>query len=433
MAFLDPALTYGNTKVELTLARNDVRYAGLGTGQTQIGVGAALDSLERNAIGDASGVIDALKTLTVPEVGPALDAIGGIGLMGIPRSMQVQSRALTQQISSRLNVLQHASTVASFANEFDRGVLLAMNDSDTEQARPVYVAALSGASADTRITNTNSGIWLRGVGGAGNFDVTSTADANFSSVGLLGGFDQKLNDGLILGVLAGYSDSQLDQNTPSSNSDVTSWRIGGYGRWQPARVHIDALLSYGGDRFETVRHLAIGTLDRNARANFDGHTYNAYLEVGYTLPWTPYAPVSIDPYFGLQWTSQTHDTYSETGAGALNLIVPEETADSLRGVTGLRVEYRNETIHAGMISAEIRGAWAHEFIGEAAVSARLSGDPTGTVFQARGRNFPSDSALLGTGISFQKDRHWRVFADFDAELNAAQETFGVSAGVRYSW
>lgn len=91
--------------------------------------------MERNASGDAVLVIDALRTLTAPEVGAALDAIGGIALTGIPRAMQVQNRAMAQQISSRLTSLQHSSAVASLAEEFDRGILLAMNEPEAQACR----------------------------------------------------------------------------------------------------------------------------------------------------------------------------------------------------------------------------------------------------------------------------------------------------------
>ncbi len=432
LAFLEPALTYDNTNVELTLARNDIRYSDLAITPSQISFGGALDGLEQNASGDALVVMDALRTLTTSEVGPALDAIGGIALTSVPRALQAQSRGLSQQISSRLGALQNAPSVASFADEFDRGVLLAMNDADAARALPVYAAALSAASAQTMNIDTRSGFWVRGLGGAGNFDITPTTDAELRTVGVLGGFDYQPTTALTLGLLASYTDSELEQGTPRSDTEVTSWRVGGYGRWQPSRFHVDALASYGGDHFETTRHLAIGPLERTARGDFDGHTYNTYLETGYTQPWATLSPLRVQPYIATQWTSQRHDTYSETGAGAVNLIVQEATTDSLRSLAGVRLQYACDTV-AGAVNAELRGAWAHEFADVGHLSARLAGDRTGILFQAQGSSIPRDSALVGAGVMVQKDRHWRVFADVDAELNSAQETFGVSVGVRYSW
>lgn len=279
----------------------------------------------------------------------------------------------------------------------------------------------------------DSGFWLRGLGGAGNFEIAGDVDAGLKTFGVLGGFDYQPTSMLTVGLFAGYTESELDQDTPSSDTEVASWRIGGYGRWQASAVHLDAVVSYGGDRFEIQRRLAIGPLDRVARGDFDGDTYSAYLETGYIHRWANPTLPSVQPYVALHWTDQTHDPYTEAGAGALNLIVPEETADSLRSVTGLRLYYTHASSRTGTISAEVHGAWAHEFVDGGVASARLAGDLTGTVFQVRGIDNPRDSALVGAGVALQRNRHWRVFANFDAELNSAQETFGVSAGVRHSW
>jgi fibronectin-binding autotransporter adhesin len=431
-AFLEPALAYNSTSIELTLARNDVGYSDLASTPEQKAFGNALDAMEIGATGDASVVLDAFRTLTAPEVGGALETIGGVSLTGVPRALQSQNHALTQQIGARLSGLQHAPSVASFADEFDRGVLLAMHDQDSARALPVYAAALGAASAQAASSSTATGFWLRGLGGAGNFDITSTADADLRAVGALAGFDHQPIAALTLGVLASYTDSELEQDTPISNTDMASWRVGGYGRWQPSRVHVDALFSYGRDQFDTARQLVIGPLKRTAHGDFEGETYNAYLEAGYTYRRLSDATPSVQPYLAVQWTSLDRDAYTETGADALNLAVSEDTTDSLRSLAGLRFNYSRST-SAGAFSAELRGAWAHEFAENGAFSARLAGDPSGTLFQASGQDNSRDSALVGAGIAMQKDRHWRVFADIDAELNSTQETFGVGAGLRYSW
>ncbi|MGH8597251.1 MAG: hypothetical protein ACREXT_11400, partial [Gammaproteobacteria bacterium] len=138
LAFLDPLLTYGSTSIELTLARNDMGFVDLASAN-QRDVGAALDAMLRFGSADAS-VVDALRKLTDAEVGPLLDAVSGQPLSAIPRLASLQNTALTQQITSRLGALS-ASPDPSFASEFDRGVLLAMNDRDTSLTLPIYAAA----------------------------------------------------------------------------------------------------------------------------------------------------------------------------------------------------------------------------------------------------------------------------------------------------
>lgn len=147
-----------------------------------------LDVIEENGSGDMAKVIEAFNTLSVSEVSTAMEAVTGSSLTGIANALQTQSQAVSQQITSRLNSLHDSPTVTSFADEFDRGVLLAMNDGSASML-PVYAAALGAASAQRSATNAHSGFWLRGLSGAGKFDVASTADADLRTVGVLGGFE----------------------------------------------------------------------------------------------------------------------------------------------------------------------------------------------------------------------------------------------------
>ncbi|MGH8597252.1 MAG: autotransporter outer membrane beta-barrel domain-containing protein [Gammaproteobacteria bacterium] len=271
-------------------------------------------------------------------------------------------------------------------------------------------------------------MWLRGIGGAGNFDITEDADVDMSSRGVIGGFDHRVRD-FVVGAVGSYSDHDLDQDLPISDTEIASWRIGGYGRWQPSQYHFDAVMSYGEDRLDTARVLALGLLTRTARGDFEGETLHAYVEAGYTID--RLLP-DVEPFLGLQWASQQLDAHSEAGAGALNLVVPQTTTDSVRTLAGARLRFGHDA-HRGAINTEIRAAWSHEFGDGGGGSARLAGDPLGTIFAIRGADAPRDSALIGAGVAYEKSRRWRFFADFDAEVNAAQEVFSVSAGLRYSW
>jgi outer membrane autotransporter protein len=135
----------------------------------------------------------------------------------------------------------------------------------------------------------------------------------------------------------------------------------------------------------------------------------------------------------LQWTRQYQNDYTEQGAGALNLVVPSRTLESLRSTVGARALYPFESAGATRMALEARAGWAHEFRDQRALSARLAGDPTGASFSVTGISIPRDSAVLGLGLAAEAKRNLRVYAELSAEVNGVQRTYGIAAGLRYRW
>jgi outer membrane autotransporter protein len=139
----------------------------------------------------------------------------------------------------------------------------------------------------------------------------------------------------------------------------------------------------------------------------------------------------VTPLVTLQWIRQFQNAYTEEGAGALNMAVPSRTLDSIRSTLGVRALYPFEATGGTRMALEGRAGWAHEFGDEGVLSARFVGDPTGASFTVTGVHIPRDSAVLGVGLAAEAQRNLRLYVDVGAELNSAQRSYGLSAGLCY--
>lgn len=426
LAFLTPTLLYGAQDVTLQMVRNDLAFADLARSPTQLATARVLDAGTAVPGSDMARVVEAFTTLNLAEVPGVLEAIGGSALVGVPAAVSVQANTLTRQVASRLGASGLSGALPRFGMNTSEDILLASSDGP-QGAAALYQAAFSAASALT--STPGQGVWLRGLAGVGDYDLAAGQQADADHAGVVLGYDGQLTPHLTLGLFGAYTDAELKQNAPSSETAIKGWQIGSYGRWRHDAFHVDGLFSYGRDDFSTNRRLVIGALQRRATADFDGYNVNVYGETGYTYD----VGVVVQPYVALQWSQQSRDAYQESGAGALNLSVDAQDNDSVRSLFGVRLRHTLEAFDSGPVEVELRAAWAHEFADAAEFRARLAGDAAATLFTVRNSNALDNAANVGAGVIAQLHRHAFVFADLDGEVSGAHQAFSLSAGLRARW
>jgi autotransporter-associated beta strand protein len=429
-AFLEPTLAYDANNVFLTLARNETPFDSVALSANQRSVGRLLARLENGAGEDMALVLDALTTLSAADARAAFDAIAGAGRAGVSHVIGLTQRTVNQTVVGRLDAVDSHGGFAPSAAFVPGGARLASEALPGGPAGPLYAAAASDVATDATAfePGRKHGLWLRGFGGHGTGDDGASAGFSYEVAGVIAGYDLALGDRVTLGALGSFSEPRVDQEGPSGHTDTKSYQFGLYGRYHAGAAHVDGILGYALTRTDTARSVAVGPLDRAARASYDGSTVSAQVEAGYTFRrW-----LEVTPLAGLHWTRQDQDGYTEHGAGVLSLVVPSRTVDSVRSTLGARALYPFE-LAATPMALEGRAGWAHEWSREGALSARLAGDPTGASFAVTGIRIPRDSAVLSMGFAAEPGRRLRVHADLTAEVNGVQQTYAVGAGLRYQW
>jgi uncharacterized protein with beta-barrel porin domain len=91
------------------------------------------------------------------------------------------------------------------------------------------------------------------------------------------------------------------------------------------------------------------------------------------------------------------------------------------------------TLLAGMpLILRGRLAWAHDFVGDPALSATFETLPGGS-FTVNGAPIPHDSALTSAGAELFLTPGWTLLAKFDGEFAPGSQTYAGSGTLRYSW
>ena len=79
-----------------------------------------------------------------------------------------------------------------------------------------------------------------------------------------------------------------------------------------------------------------------------------------------------------------------------------------------------------------RAAWAHDFVGNPALSAAFQALPGGT-FTVNGAPIPHDSALTSAGAELFITPRWTLLAKFDGEFATGSQTYAGTGTLRYVW
>ncbi|MCP3867327.1 MAG: autotransporter domain-containing protein [Gammaproteobacteria bacterium] len=433
LAFLTPALSYDDTSLYLRLSRNDLDYNAVARSPDQRAAAGAVSGLTR-LDGDAAVVTAAIDGMNPDQARDAFQDIAAPLRTALVQLGQRTQRVFSQAATTRLGLLESGSRLAPATGLAGKGLRLGFEHTSMESGTPLLPlnpAALGGETVGTEKVfgdGLRHGFWVRGYGGTGRVDDDGEDEGySYDFGGVLGGYDWRVNQSLTLGLQAGYARPRFEQD--QDRTKVRDRQIGAYGRYRQGALHVDAVLSGARQSYDSRRNLELGTLQRTAEASFDGDSLSAYLEAGYLFEGNPL----VEPLAALHWSRQHQDSYSEKGAGALNLSVPENTQHFLRGILGVRTTLPVTTAAGTRLALESRAAWSHDFRDSGAVSARFAADPGGAPFAISGVSLPRDSAHLGIGIAGETRKNLRFYADLDTELNSRQQSIVISAGIRYRW
>jgi outer membrane autotransporter protein len=145
-----------------------------------------------------------------------------------------------------------------------------------------------------------------------------------------------------------------------------------------------------------------------------GGEVNLDLGAGYDLKTTLLGTLS--PFAGLSYDRMMIGGFTEDGAGALNLSVSRQTAQSLRSRVGVKV---SERFDAGAYSFSPYASlgWRHELLSQSrAIEAQLSG--SGSVFSVKTGDYARDGTMLGGGFAIERGRRLALKFDYAGDFRS---------------
>ncbi len=241
------------------------------------------------------------------------------------------------------------------------------------------------------------------------------------------GMDYHLSPDTIVGfaLAGGGTNWGLANALGGGRSDA--FQAGVYGFTHAGPAYLGGALAFANHWFTTNR----SALGDALTANFAGQSYGARLEGGYRYAVLP--TLGVAPYAALQAQDFRTPTYSETDqtGGGLGLTFASMNATDVRTELGARLDA--PTLVAGLpLILRGRLAWAHDFVGNPALSAAFQALPGGS-FIVNGAAIPQNSALTSAGAELFLTPRWTLLAKFDGEFANGSQTYAGSGTVRYTW
>lgn len=375
LAFLTPILTYSANTVQLTLARNDVTIASVGTTPNQKAAGGALDVMTASA-------------MTNPPAGRNTTLEDAI-LDGSADNVRAALNSLTGEVHATL------AGVASGDSRFIRDAMLTR-----------------GRNGATEATDGRGvAVWASGVFGSGRQDNGELAGFRSEATGYLAGVEKTLNGRAHIGVAVGESQSEIRATRLRSTGEVKTQHIGLYGAASLGGFDFRLGGAWMDARTRTDRTASLNRFNEQLTGRYDGEAWQAYGEVSWRKP--VMGSTVLEPYLNYTRVEYDADVVERGGDAALSGDV-SQTSDLL--TAGLRTE----TYLAGgngrpALSAVGHLAWTEDLSGDGPVFNAAFSD--GPVFRIEGADLNSGALQAGLGFNIEANKATNIEVGYSGVFN----------------
>jgi outer membrane autotransporter protein len=278
------------------------------------------------------------------------------------------------------------------------------------------------------------GLWAAGYASFGERDGDRRAPAydNWIS-GIALGFDHALGADTTWGLAIGYAEGGISHDN-GDDQGLEGVRAALYGahRLPLAGGELAVEASAGGayTDFDSERVLRFGALDRKAKGETEAWSYWGNLSLRHTSKLA--GGVELSPQAALRALYTEVDGFTETGAGAANLIVSDFDATSLRARFGARLSAGIETGGGWRIVPEARAFVSHEFADDdVTLDLRMAG--LGGAFTTRTSKTARTSGVFGLNVSARTDGGIALFLDYEGEASQDRTVHSVFGGIQIFW
>ncbi len=371
----------------------------LAEGSATSGIGAQLDDLTASADVEIAAYIDNLAAAPDAE---AFNDLLEAGTSSVDGGSLVGAQAFGGQTaelnSTRLAALRTGSETGMAAGEVAHG----------------------------------TSVWAQGFGTTGNQDERDGVSGfDVDSLGVAVGIDTtNLNDAAVIGLALAYAATDVESdNLTRTETDIDSYQIALYGDYDiDSRTYVSGQLSFIWGDNDSTRHDVGGISDLDAQGDYDSQQYGARAELG--RDFLVGGSTTLTPKGLVNYAHYSTDSYTETGAGGLNLNVDNDDVNIFEVGVGVDaswdVKHNDGSWCEPVLSAGIR----HDFIGDE-VQATNSFTGGGTTFSAEGAD-PADTTInLGAALTYHAVTNWDLKVGYDFE--AKQDYTSHSAVARASY
>jgi len=272
---------------------------------------------------------------------------------------------------------------------------------DSRIPRDAVLQRLSGPAS-------RRGAWIQAVGNWGNTDGRNgaTADIDRDTTGVVGGIDTAIGDSARVGLAGGFTSTDVKMPDRLSSGTVDSYHVLGYFGVRSHAFGLRAGLGYSSNDISARRSVAFPGFTDSLRSTRDGHTVQAFGEIGYRVP---LRGLTVEPIASVAQIWAHSGNFTETG-GSAALSGESESLNSTTTVAGLRLA----TAQAGPFRLSGLLGWKHRF-GDRIPSGRLAFQ-SGAPFDITAAGLAKDAAIVDAEASLTVSRGVSLAAAYRGEF-----------------
>ena len=254
--------------------------------------------------------------------------------------------------------------------------------------------------------------WLKPFGNLARQDThDGVAGFDADTYGLSGGFDAEVSDGVRLGGALAWSNTDVDgAGTGNSQLSIDSYQVTLYGDYTTYSHYIVGSVGYGRSDTDTTR--TITATGDTPTGSYDSNQYMVNIGGGMPMQISD-GGTFFTPTAGLAWTRVSSDSYTETGAGNLNLIMNPDDVDVILASVGGQIHTQIKSEN-GIWTPTARAGVSYDIAGdEATATATYTGG--GAAFKTTGAEVAQLGANVGVGATYYQ-AGWSVGLAYDADF-----------------
>ena len=259
---------------------------------------------------------------------------------------------------------------------------------------------------------TNRNAWMKAFGSWADQDNNNGFTGyDASTYGVVAGLDGLANESTRIGGAFAYANSDIDSNNSAAPQSlkVNSYQGVFYGSYS-LDAHTDAnfQLDGGYNSNTSDRYVTFGGLNRTAKGDYGSWTSHVgtglgrIFDVGHNTTFTPSARVD--------YSMIRNESYTETGAGSLNLHVNSQFADEL--VPAMEAKF-NHTINSNFSAALNGGLGYNVLSSNDSITSNFVGG--GSSFSTRGVDPSPWVVRTGAGLIYKTPGDTEIIARYDRE------------------
>ncbi|MES2987555.1 MAG: autotransporter domain-containing protein, partial [Pseudomonadota bacterium] len=395
----------------------------LGAGSTanQAAVGGGLTTTELTGSESWNTFLNTIANETPAQRQTTFDSIGGESIANISSSAASISSSFVSLLRRRL------ATGGSGDSSLVAGLLGGQEGLATVRASTL---TSDQASAFAGGSGSRGSAWVQGFGGTGRVQGRDgTATLNDDSYGIAAGLDGRIG---MITLGAAFAAASLDTRIPdrAATNKGTLYQGGGYAAYDNGNAYASLIGNYFSGDVDSKRQVVVGGVSQGlatGTANVHGVTIGA--TAGYRIPVGTNS--RFTPQASIEGTQVVRGSFTENGAGLLNLVAARQT----RTLYTATLEGRfNHVVQSGTWSIEpyIGGGVAIQFGDrDTLASNRFSGAPVGTgAFTIEGVRLAPVVGLVNFGIQAHPSKNLTLGIGAEGRLGDHQRDGRLEAHVR---